>query len=827
MVTQLPLASNWQLKQRDPAKPLADDFIAADGWLPATVPGTVHQDLMAAGRIPDPFYGRNELDVQWVGEADWLYRCDFEVAAAWLAEGAVDVCFDGLDTFATVFLNGVEVLSSDDMFLPQRVRIEKVLRPGTNGLHVLFESAHRRGREREQQHGRMRVWNGDTSRVYVRKAQYQYGWDWGPCLITAGIWQTARLEAYALRIADVHCPAVVSPDLKQAHLPVRLELQSAAGDRPPAGMHVELRLFGPSGERVDLAHLPVDDHILEHTFEVTLPLLWWPNGYGDQPRYRLEVELRRHADVLDRREVRLGLRRLRLVQEPLDGEPGTTFLFEVNNTPIFCGGANWIPADSFPPRVSAKRYRALLELAAQANMVMLRVWGGGIYESDAFYDLCDELGLLVWQDFMFGCGQYPATPEFQARVREEAEAVVRRLRHHPCVALWCGNNEDYQLAHSIGVYQPDFQGDFAATAFPARALYERVLPEVCATLDPTRPYWPGSPFGGPDANDPTLGDRHTWDVWHGPMADYHDYPRFAGRFVSEFGMQALPALETIESVTPAPERYPESRTVEHHNKAGEGSRRLAVYLSDNFRVPCDLPDAIYLTQLLQAEALAAAYRGWRRRWAGIGRYGTAGALVWQLDDCWPVTSWAIVDSALRPKPAYFVVRRELAPIVLGLARSRNGMDAWAVNGSLAEVPVELELRAWSLEGERLKSDRRAASLAPNRSSELGSFEPGRGTDAAVVVGARLLSADGSVLARAALWPEPFKYHRFPDPGITLERLPDERLHVRAVRPAKGVWLAAGDRVRWSDNLLDLLPEDEQRLHAPGLGSADVRLRWLH
>jgi beta-mannosidase len=816
---QMLLAANWQCKQRDPVGDLAEAFSTTDGWLPASVPGSIHQDLLAAGRIPDPFVGLNEQQVQWVGEVDWLYRCRFEPSPELLAAETIDLCFDGLDTFATIWLNGQQVLVSDNMFIPQRLSVRALLRPGQNDLWILFESALRRGREREAQYGTLRDWNGDASRVYVRKAAYHYGWDWGPCLMTAGLWRSARLEGYGWRIADLHCPAEVAADLASATLPVRVEIDH---DVVPE-LAVYLRLSGPDGELLDEATLPVEGRQVQHHFDLAAPQLWWPRGYGAQPLYRLEASLQREGIEQDRRELRLGLRRLRLVQEPLEGQPGTTFLFEVNNTPIFCGGANWIPADSFLERVTPERYRAWLQAAADANMVMLRVWGGGIYEADVFYDLCDELGILVWQDFLFACGIYPALDWFQESVAAEAEAAVRRLRYHASLALWCGNNEDYQIAESIGAYDAGFDGDFAQTPFPARAIYERVLPGICARLDPQRPYWPGSPYGGADVHDVTVGDVHVWNVWHGRMADYHEYPRLAGRFISEFGMQALTDAHTIAAFAPPEERYPQSRTLEFHNKATDGPRRLAAYLSDTVRVPADLEDYIYVTQLLQAEALASAYRGWRRRWGGPGRYASAGALVWQLNDCWPVTSWAIIDYYLRPKPAYYVARRELAPLVLGLAPTAAGAEVWAVNSAEKPLEATLALSAWTLSGRQAQAEQRQVLLHANQATELGGYS--FNSKHQLVIGARLL-LDGAVAARATLWPEPFKYLTLPDPGIELTYLGEGRLRLRAARPAKGVWLWSEQTTRWSDNMLDLLPGDEQIIHAEGLGAAQVQMRWL-
>ncbi len=811
------LTNGWQVRRRDPARPLADDVAAADGWLPASAPGTVHQDLLAAGAIPDPFVALNEREVQWVGEADWLYRSTFDLPPELAAAPRLDLCFDGLDTFATVWLNGEQVLASDNMFVPRRLAVAGQLRAGGNQLCILFESALRRGRERETAAEKLPLWNGDSSRLYVRKAQYHYGWDWGPTLLTAGPWRTIRLEGYAARVAELACPAELSADLASARLPAHALVEGDA-------TAVRFELFGPDGALLHSTDVPVEDGAAAYTFTVASPALWWPRSYGGQPLYRLAA-----TASTDRRELRLGLRRLRLVQEPLDGEAGASFFFEVNNTPIFCGGANWIPADSFTPRVTPERYRAWIERAIDANLVMLRVWGGGIYEDDTFYDLCDEAGLLVWQDFMFACGLYPADPAFQAGVRAEAEAQVRRLRHHPCIALWCGNNEDYLLAGLLGRYDPARppEGD---TAFPARTIYERLLPDVCAALDPARPYWPGSPYGGADPNDPASGDRHTWDIWHGLVAPYQHYVKFGGRFVSEFGMQAAPVMATIAAFMPPGDRNPFGPAFEHHNKAPDGPRRLAVYLSDNLPLPATLDDYVYSTQLIQAEALTYAVPTWRRGWGGPGRYASAGALVWQLNDCWPVTSWALVDYYLRPKPAYYALRRGLAPLALGLAAGAAGVEVWAVNGTLALVEAELELRAWTLDGALAAEERRAVALGPNQATELGVFG---GAGAGHVVGARLVSlhrgqpAGGEVLARAALWPQPLKYLPLRDPGIRVEALGGGRFRVSAARPAKGVWLAAGGEVEWSDNMLDVLPGDPQEIAAQGgAPGSEVKVHYL-
>jgi len=793
------------------------------------VPGTVHEALIAAERVQDPFVGMNEEGAQWIGESDWLYRCVFDLSDEFLDAGNIALCCDGLDTIATIWLNGIQVLASDNMFVPQRVEIRDHLQPGTNELRILFESPIRIGREREATHGTMAVWNGSASRVYIRKAQYHYGWDWGPILLTFGPWRAIRLEAYDARIVEIACPAEVAADLANATIAVRVTVEDTAVAALPLGAQhaahllvAKILLYAPDGSLAGAASIAIEDNSAAHTFTIEQPQLWWPHSYGAQPRYSVVVELERGQERLDDRKIEIGLRRLELVQEPLIDEPGTTFLFRINNTPIFCGGANWIPADSFTTRISAERYHTLVRQAAQGNMVMLRVWGGGIYEDDSFYDACDELGVLVWQDFMFACGLYPATDWFQASVRAEAEAQIRRLRHHPSLAIWCGNNEDYQIAVSFGRYDYTAAPD-ANSPFPARAIYEGVLPEACAALDPGRPYWPGSPYGGPDGNSQTEGDRHTWDIWHGATAPYQRYPNYSGRFVSEFGMQALPELATIEAFAPPEERFPGSHTIEYHNKADGGIRRIAAYLADNLRPVESLEDYIYATQFIQAEALACAYSGWRRRWGGPGRYSIAGALVWQINDCWPVTSWAIIDYYMRPKPAYYVVRRALAALAIGLAQTPDGAQAWVVNGTTAAIDGRLELRTWTITGELMGVERADVTLPANQSLELGAF--GLGAGGTLVFDARLL-VDGNVVARASAWPEPYKYLHLPDPMIVLDLEDSETIRLRSVRPAKGVVLSAGDGIEWSDNMVDLMPDDEQIITARGLGDRPVQIRWL-
>ncbi|MFG6486149.1 hypothetical protein ACG04R_05660 [Roseateles sp. BYS78W] len=775
--------------------------LPGDAWLPATVPGTAHGALLAAGRIPDPFYGRNELDVRWVAERRWVWRLGFDAGELAARE---ELVFEGLDTYCTVWLNGERLLQSDNMFVPQRVDVRSRLKPGRNELLLVFEPALAEARKVEAVHGKRALWNGDSARLHVRKAQYHFGWDWGPELVTCGPWRAVRRDGGSARIEDLHCRSEVDVARRTATLRVAARLVGA-------GAGCTFELLDPEGRCVASRSVPASADVTA-TLSLTDAQLWWPRGLGEQPLYTLVARLQDDdGQLLAEDQRRIGLRDLRLVQEPVDGEAGLSFHFRVNGQDLFAGGANWIPDDNLLERITPARYRERVAQAAAANMNMLRVWGGGIYEHEAFYEACDEMGLLVWQDFMFACGIYPANAAFQASVRAEAEAAVKRLRHHACMALWCGNNEDYMIAESQGLAGPGIP----AERFEARAIYEGLLPEVCAALDPDRIYWPGSPFTPGDdvkSSDATVGDRHSWEVWHQQMLPYQHYGEVQARFVSEFGMQSNPSLALFESVLPEGERFPESRTVQWHNKAGsaagpDGHRRLAVYLADNLRVGATLAEHVYATQFVQAEAMRVAYQDFRRRWQKPGARAVSGALVWQLNDCWPVTSWALIDSSGTVKPAWHAVRRALSPLAVAV-RLEPGQTRLAVmNGSATACAVTLQLRVFAMDGRQLASTQAAQDVPAASCVEITQSLPGFAEP--VVAELCALDADGRELARDCAWTEPFKFYRLGDARIDIA-VDGQALLLATDRPVKGLWLA-GNGLAPADNFIDLVPGAPRRI----------------
>jgi len=623
--------------------------VGTEAWLPAGVPGSVQTALLALGQIPDPFVADQELDVQWIAERDWEYRLVFAVTPDDLAEEQVWLVCEGLDTLAQVFCNDVSLGSTENMFRRYAWEVRTLLREGENEVRVLLHGPSAYIREKQAEEPLLGPTHSLAGAPHIRKAPCQFGWDWGPKLPPVGIWKEVRLEGYSsARFDDVH--------LRQQHVDgkVTVSVELAVERWQDVALRAVLTLTAPTGE-TQTVEAPVAGDAATLVLDVENPQLWWPNGYGAQPLYDIAVALYEGDVLRDERTFRLGLRTLELRQEPDDF--GTSFTFVVNGVPIFAKGANWIPADSFPSRITDEYLEQLIRSAAEAHMNMLRVWGGGFYEEERFYDLCDRYGLLVWQDFIFACSIYPTTEAFFENVRMEALENLRRLRHRASLALWCGNNEMEWGWDSWGWNQPQHQ--------PYKEAYDRMfhelLPGLCAQEDPDTPYWPSSPssnlrFVTPNATH--RGDTHNWEVWHGnlPFQAYREHP---SRFVSEFGFQSLPPLETVRTYAGEADWNMTSYIMEHHQRNDAGNGKIIKYLTDHFRMPKDFPSLVYLTQILQAEAVRTGVEFWRR-----SKACTSGTLYWQLNDCWPVASWASLDYYGRWKALHYAARRFYAPVHL-------------------------------------------------------------------------------------------------------------------------------------------------------------------
>jgi len=764
------------------------------GWLGAKVPGCVHLDLMAAGAIRDPYYGLNEMDVQWVEEAHWLYRRNFRCEAQMLAQERIDLVCEGLDTFATLYLNGLPIGQADNMFCTWRWDVTGVLREGENELLVLFGSPRRVCDELERTHGKLPAVEYGA-RVYARKEQCASGWDWAPRLNSCGIWRPIRLEAYSTgRIADVWA-LVDWTDMQKPVVQLQVELEALTDGK--AELTAELKGPGPSQSAKLKGDLKAGTNVLHTRIKVKNPALWWPAGYGEQNLYELTVSGTVNGQALTDASTTLGLRRVELHREK--DEEGESFVIRINGTPIFCKGANWAPADCFLPRLTRRRYGELVEKAVAANMNMLRVCGVGIYESDEFYDACDRLGVMVWQGFPFACAAYPDELDwFCKSVRTEAEQNVRRLRGHPSLVLWCGNNENHWGFHD---WWPELK------RFHGEKIYHRILPEVCAELDPSRPYWPGSPYGGEHPNDPAQGDQHFWKVWMS-WADPDEYREFNGRFVSEFGLQAPPALETIRTYIPSGARHMQSPVMEHHEKEQLGTERLYRYLAAYFRVPREFEDTVYLMQLMQGEAIKTGVEHWRSR-----KFLTGGALFWSFNDCWPVTSWSCLDSELRPKALYHYAKRFFAPLLAAIHERNGRVTVTVVNDRAREFRGRIVWGLGKLDGQDVWVEEEQIVVPANGVLEALSKDQAelRLSDrTSEYLWCRLMAGEKEVGRNTHLFSRP-KHIAFPRPGFELEVEETGRraFNVRLQSPvfAKGVWLRTeGIEVQFQENYFDTLPD---------------------
>ena len=609
--------------------------------VPAVVPGSVYHDLLAAGRIPDPFYRDNETEALKLMEYDFHYSRAFQVDGELLDCGAVLLRCEGLDTLAAVYINGAEAGRADNMHRVWEFDVKDLLREGENNIAVHFASPTKFIRESyaaDPADGTADAMEGFPS---LRKAHCMFGWDWGPRLPDAGIWRDISLLGVdTARIRDVL--------VKQFHEDGRaaLEIDTHIARLTDAPAEVRVSVTAPDGTVLtgvgETCRMEVPD-----------PRLWWPAGYGGQPLYRVEAELVSGGTRLDVWSRRIGLRTMTVSR--VKSEHGESFSHCVNGVDVFAMGMDYIPEDNLLPRVTPERTRRLLEDARAANVNTIRVWGGGYYPDDYFYDICDELGLLVWQDFMFACAVYNLTEAFEETITAEFVDNIRRLRSHPSLALWCGNNEMEQFAGSgMWIRAMRQKSDYIK-------MFQYIIPKVLKAEDPQAFYWPSSPSSGGDFDepgDPSRGDVHDWDVWHG-LKPFTDYRNYLFSYVSEFGFQSFPCMETIASFTLPEDRNVFSYIMEKHQRNAAANGRIVTYLSQNYLYPATLDKLVYASQLLQAQAMQYGVEHWRRN-----RGRCMGAVIWQLNDCWPVASWAGIDYFGRWKALQYYARRFFAPVLV-------------------------------------------------------------------------------------------------------------------------------------------------------------------
>lgn len=673
-------------------------------WYPATVPGVVHTDLLQNKIIEDPFFRLNERGLQWIDKEDWVYETCFTLAADMMRKENMELVFEGLDTYADVYLNDECILKADNMFRRWSIPVRQYIREENNILKVYFHSPvkidvpkwdalpyqYPASNDQSENGG---LFNKKIS-IFARKAGYHYGWDWGPRLVTSGIWRPVYIRAWSdLRINDVF-----------------IEQKEVGAGRAVIAGHVELDADKDmNGVLVTItdevtgrvlgewqADLKRGTNRVTVDFVLHKPKLWWSNGLGEPFLYRFRTDIIAGGELLDSKTERVGIRSLKVVHQP--DKDGHTFYIELNGRPVFAKGANYIPSDNFLPRVTPENYKRTILDAAGVNMNMLRVWGGGIYENDVFYDLCDEYGIMIWQDFMFACSMYPAEGALLDNIHQEAVDNVKRLRNHACIALWCGNNEcqDAWLGWGWKCEIERQNKEYADKIWAQyRQQYHVTLPGVVKEYAPGTFYWASSPFAFErEMSGTTDGDRHYWSVWHG-KAPISDYDSEKSRFFSEYGFQSFPEFESVKRYAPYPEDWDiRSEVMMSHQRGGDHANGLIeTYLLNEYKKPRDFRAFLYMNHVLQGDAIKTAIESHRRQMPY-----NMGTLFWQHNDCWPVASWASRDYYGRWKAQHYYVRKAYDDILISPVVEGDDLKVYAVSDRLENTSGRLQLQVCQFDG---------------------------------------------------------------------------------------------------------------------------------
>jgi beta-mannosidase len=708
------------------------------------VPGTVFEALIDNEIIEDPFYGEKEHQMKWVYESDWLYEIEFSIEPSFLEHKNILLRFHGLDTIAEVTLNGELIGSTNNMFVRYDYEVKSKLRQKNNKVTINFKSPTAKSRE-EIEINKVKLNTGYAAIPgvpYLRKAQYSFGWDWGPKLPDIGIWKNVEIIGFDdIKIESVFPytnldynkePLIISNpneistiEIKSAKIFLEIDFTLSSEDTLGLDYRIKAQLKAPNDE-VLIKEIPLSKKKETIKFDIKNPFLWWTHDLGTPNLYQLEISILKD-EVIETITQQIGLRDIQLIRKP--DRWGETFFFLLNGIPLFAKGANWIPIDSFIPRgKKLGLYSMNLNYAKKANMNMIRVWGGGIYEDETFYNLCDELGLLVWQDFPFACALYPYNAEFIESVEQEAIQNIKRLRRHPSLALWCGNNEIESMWKRFNISEI-IKNSLERLDFLIKfylRIFEEMLPKLIDNFDPTRPYWPSSPSSGfisenlaqRSSNNPNVGDAHYWAVWHGNMP-FSSYRKFNTRFMSEFGFESFPSLRTIENFCPIDQYDFNSPIMENHQKNSAGNQKIMDYMDKRFSIPQDFENQIILSQITQAEAIEYGVEYWRQNRTD---YHCMGSLYWQLNDCWPVASWSSLDYYGRWKALHYFAKRFYQPLFASVKEDPEQIEFWITNDLKKSCEVELEWKILNSEGNVLSKDVYSSTVLPCSSLKLDSVD---------------------------------------------------------------------------------------------------------
>lgn len=797
------ISEGWTFRQAD-----------KEEWLPATVPGSVHTDLLKNGKIEDPFYRLNEHNLQWIDKVNWEYKTTFNIDPVTFNRDRIALDFKGLDTYADVFVNDTQVLSADNMFREWMVDIKPQVKEGANELRILFRSPIVEGIKKYDANDYVipvsgndlaeigQVEGNKMVSVYTRKAGYHFGWDWGPRLVSSGLWRPVLLTAWDdARIENLQLKQNQVSE-KEATLTAVFEIEANADNKATIVIENDGQELASADIQLTkgISTYPVD-------FKIENPKLWWTNGLGEAHLYNITGRLSIGKRLTEKSE-RIGIRILELVRDK--DEKGTSFYYKLNGVPVFMKGANYIPNDVFPARVTEEMYKKVINTSKISNINMLRIWGGGIYENDIFYDLCDENGILVWQDFMFACAMFPDDEAFLNNVKQEAEDNIKRLRNHPSIAMWCGNNEILAAWFGWGWKQKEE----AASKENADRIWKsytdiflRILPEAVAAHDSQRSYWDSSPSSGPGVPaDLANGDEHYWGVWWG-KDPFSKYATHIARFMSEYGFQSFPELKTVKQYA-APEDYNIlSDVMKSHQRSSIGNETIEYYLLQDYKKPKDFESFLYVNHVLQAEGIKFALEGHRR----AAPY-CMGSLYWQINDVWPVASWSSTDYYQRWKALQYFVKKGFEPVLVSPYKDKDSLKVDVINDKLTEIKAQLVVKVVDLEGKEISKETLEITVPANSSNTffgvktadfLKKVQP---TQQFLVVE---LVENGNVISSNTLFFKPIKDINLPKPTVKYELAAAQggyEIILTTDKLAKNLYLTIGDEEGFfSDNYFDLIP----------------------
>jgi len=790
---KIDLDGNWKLRKA-----------GTHEWMDAKVPGCVHTDLLRNKLIPDPYFGDNEKKVQWISDIGWEYEKTFTVSDTIFRHTHVELVCEGLDTYANVYLNDKLIIVADNMFREWDAEIQPLLKLGPNQLRIQFPAVTTEDKSRYE---RLKHKLPGDEKVVCRKAAYEFGWDWGPTLITSGIWRPVYIRCWDFM--NFNGISFIQKSLTDsvANVTAGFTFYSRIPDSALIELTIKDKILADK-------YVPAKNgyNFAKVDFQIQNPRLWWPNGLGEPYLYPIHYKVHFAGKLVAEGTQNLGLRTIKL-QEDSDTS-GNTFQFIVNGVSVFMKGANYIPQDNFPARVKDSSYRALIASVKAAHMNMLRVWGGGIYENNIFYDLCDQNGILVWQDFMFACALYPEDRDFIRNVQIEAMQNVVRLRNHPCIALWCGNNEidegwkNWGWQKKYG-YTPQ---DSAEIWKNYSGIFNGTLPMVISRYDSLRPYIPSSPlFGWGHPESTKQGDMHYWGVWWGKES-FSSYTTKTGRFMTEYGFQGFPSMASIKKFTLPADRQLGSPVMKAHQKHPVGYETIDEYMLRDYKRPKDFKSYVYVSQLLQAEGIKTAIEAHRR-----AKPYCMGTLYWQLNDCWPVVSWSSRDYYGNEKALHYFVKKEYSTFLVSSVVKDGKLMVYIVSDSLNDCKLALRISLRDFKGQTFLDTTQIGEIPKNSSNSFVELDVDKlllGKESKQLVFTAQLSSEKKIYAQNNFYFNPVKDLVLQKPLITksIQKTTEGYLvTLSSDRLAKNVYLDSNLNGTFSDNFFDLLPGETRTI----------------